>query len=121
MKRHFSFILSCVLLFTLLGCSANSKDSLENYKDITTKQIKNVLVETIEKENNTDKSTSQIMNTLKVRYSDEVIKNNNFSFVATYRITLDNEYYYYEMLVSGTLGGDISECKLINYYTEPVS
>lgn len=65
-----------------------------------------------------DLTKTQILDTLTVTYADETIVDNTYSSVATYRLTMGDLYYFYEMQLVVDLNTGAGNGSLIRYYTE---
>lgn len=73
---------------------------------------------TINREYYGDLTNKQILDTVTVTYSEESIVDGNYSGIATYRITLGNKYYFYELSLTGNIDSGTGNASLIRYYDE---
>lgn len=80
--------------------------------------IIDTMTATINREYYGDLTNKQILDTVTVTYSEESIVDGNYSGIATYRITLGNKYYYYELSLIGNIDSGTGNASLIKYYDE---
>lgn len=73
---------------------------------------------TINKEYYGDLTNKQILDTVAVTYSNESMGEGIYSGIATYRITLGDRYYFYELSLVGNIDSGTGNASLIRTYDE---